>query len=111
MFSDYGVIYSPSIITDETDKTMDVLERESKAVVQSPKMLRFFTKHGVLPVVSGVRDMWGAFPSNPTKRIHVIVLYVCIASDKFCGEVLAPLYQRVLDREEKKKQSNAPALD
>jgi hypothetical protein len=120
---DMGFIYSPCIITDRSDKTLDVLEKESNAIVQSDKMVRFFINHGLKPVVVGVRELTGVLPSNPTDKIKVFVMYVCLVSIKFADEVLTPLYWRAVHKEEekaalrvaeeikKRSQSNAPSLD
>ena len=120
---DMGFIYSPCIITDKTDKTLDVLERDSSAIVQSAKMVRFFANHGLKPVAVGVRELTGILPSDPTNKILTHTMYVCLVSIKFADEVLSPLYWRAVHKEEekaalrvaeemkKRSQSNAPSTD
>jgi len=117
---DMGFIYSPCIITDKTDKTLDVLELEARAIVaEDDKMVRLFKNYGLKPVAVGVRQVTGAFPSDPTNRILVHVMYVCLVTIKFAEEVLTPLYWRGVHKAElraseemkKRSQSNAPSLD
>jgi hypothetical protein len=117
---DMGFVYSPSLITDASDKTLDVLEREVMSIITSRKMDKMFAKHGVKAIKGGVREVKGVLSADPTVPMCVVhVLYLCLVTEKFIDEVIKPLHLRALLMEEearkeaakKRSQSNAPSLD